>query len=418
MKEYGTEFIRNVALVSHGGGGKTSLGEAMLFLTGAVTRMGKVEDGNTVSDFEDEEIRRSLSLSTSILPIEFKDHKVNFLDTPGYTDFIGEVVSSLRVADGAAVLVDSVAGVEVGTELVWEYCDTFKLPRFVVISKMDRENANFQAALESARTLSAGATLIPVQLPWGEKHEFKGVIDLFSMKARAGDGKNLEAIPDDFQDAAEEARIALVEAAAEGDDSLLEKYLEGEELTAEEVAKGFRKAVLSGQFIPVFVVAGTAAIGTQPLLEAILDLMPAPSEVEPVAAVSPSGEEMLTASDAGPLAVYVWKTTADPFVGKLTYLKVYSGILNADSRVYNHARDSEERLGTLYVMRGKEQIAVKTLHAGDIGTVPKLGETNTGDTLGDKGKPITLAKPEYPNALQRWSSVSIKMILGFSLEPS
>ena len=159
MKEYGTEFIRNVALVSHGGGGKTSLGEAMLFLTGAVTRMGKVEDGNTVSDFEDEEIRRSLSLSTSILPIEFKDHKVNFLDTPGYTDFIGEVVSALRVVDGAVVLVDSVAGVEVGTELVWEYCDTFKLPRFVVISKMDRENANYQAALESARTLSAAPPL-------------------------------------------------------------------------------------------------------------------------------------------------------------------------------------------------------------------------------------------------------------------
>jgi elongation factor G len=399
MKEYGTEYIRNIALISHGGGGKTSLGEAMLSLTGAVTRMGKVEDGNTVSDFEDEEIRRSLSLSTSILPVEYKDHKVNFLDTPGYTDFIGEVVSALRVADGAVVLVDSVAGVEVGTELVWEYCDTFKIPRFVVISKMDRENANFQAALESARTLSADATFIPVQLPWGEKHEFKGVIDLFSMKARAGDGKKLEAIPDEYQDAAEEARIALVEAAAEGDDTLLEKYLDGEELTAEEVAKGFREAVLSGQFIPVFVVASTAAIGTQPLLDAIVDLMPAPSEVEPVAAVSPSGEEMLPATDAGPLAVYVWKTTADPFVGKLTYLKVYSGILSADTRVYNHVRDSEERLGTLYLMRGKEQIAVKTLHAGDIGTVAKLGETNTGDTLGDKGKPIMLAKPEYPNAL-------------------
>jgi elongation factor G len=399
MKEYGTEYIRNIALISHGGGGKTSLGEAMLFLTGAVTRMGKVEDGNTVSDFEDEEIRRSLSLSTSILPVEYKDHKVNFLDTPGYTDFIGEVVSALRVADSAVVLVDSVAGVEVGTEMVWDYCDTFKLPRFVVISKMDRENANFQAALESARTLSADATFIPVQLPWGEKHEFKGVIDLFSMKARAGDGKILEAIPDEYQDAAEEARIALVEAAAEGDDTLLEKYLEGEELTAEEVAKGFRKAVLSGHFIPVFVIAGTAAIGTQPLLDAILDLMPAPSEVEPVVGTSPSGDETLTASDAGPLAVYVWKTTADPFVGKLTYLKVYSGILNADTRIYNHTRDTEERLGTLYVMRGKEQIAVKTLHAGDIGTVAKLGETNTGDTLGDKGKPITLAKPEYPNAL-------------------
>lgn len=399
MKEYSTEYIRNVALISHGGGGKTSLGEAMLYLTGAITRMGKVEDGNTVSDFEEEEIRRTLSLSTAILPVEFKDHKVNLLDTPGYTDFIGDVISALRVADGAVVLVDSVAGVEVGTELVWDYCETFKLPRFVVISKMNRENANFRAALASARDLSNDITFIPVQLPWGEKHEFKGVIDLFSMQARPDDGQKAQPIPDEFKDAAEEARIALVEAAAEGDDVLLEKYLEGEELSSKEVVSGFRKAVLSRQFVPVFVTACTAAIGTAPLLEAMIDLLPSPAGAEPSVAKSVDGQESLSASDAGPLAVYIWKTTADPYVGKLTYLRVYSGMLKADSRIYNHTKGNEERLGTLYVMRGKEQFGVKTLHAGDIGTVAKLGEAGTGDTLGDKAHPLSVQVPKYPNAL-------------------
>jgi elongation factor G len=399
MKEYATEFIRNVALVSHGGGGKTSLGEAMLYLVGSINRMGKVEDGNTVSDFEDEEIRRTLSLSTSILPIEHKDHKINLLDTPGYTDFIGDVISALRVADSAVVLIDSVAGVEVGTEIVWGYCDTFKLPRFVVISKMNRENANFRAALDAARGLSQEATFVPVQLPWSEKNEFKGVIDLLNMQARPGDGKQSEPIPEEFLEAAEEARIVLVEAAAEGDDALLEKYLEGEELSGQEIASGFRRAVLSGLFVPVFVTAGTAGIGTAPLLESMIDLMPSPADTTQAIAQSPTGEQKLTASDTGPLAVYVWKTTADPFIGKLSYLRVYSGALKSDTRIWNHSKNEEERLGTLYGMRGKDQLPISVLHAGDIGTVAKLGETDTGDTLGDKAQPLSLVSPEYPNAL-------------------
>jgi elongation factor G len=399
MKEYGTENIRNIALISHGGGGKTILGEAMLFSTEAITRMGKVEEGNTVSDFEDEEIRRTLSLSTAILPVEFNDTKLNLLDTPGYTDFIGEVISALSVADSSVVVVDSVAGVEVGTELVWGYCDTFALPRFIVISKMDRENANFQAVLNSVRELAPNTTFIPVQLPLGEKQDFKGVIDLFSMKARAEDGKSLSDIPAEYQDEAEEARIALVEAAAEGDDTLLEKYLEGEELSAEEVANGFRQSVLSGRFIPVFLTAASNAYGIVPLMEAMVDLLPSPADSKPRKAEGAGGEELLENNDSGPLAVYVWKTTADPFVGKLTYMRAYSGSLSADSRVWNHTKDEEERLGTLYVMQGKEQQAVKVLHAGDIGTVAKLGETATGDTLGDKGHPINISMPEYPNAL-------------------
>jgi elongation factor G len=399
MKEYPTESIRNVALVSHGGGGKTSLGEAMLYATGATTRLGKVEEGNTVSDFEDEEIRRRLSLSTGVLPCEHREHKINLLDTPGYTDFIGEMISALRVADAAAVLVDSVAGVEVGTELVWSTCDGFGLPRLVVISKMDRENASFQTALGALRELSTDANFVPIQLPMGEKQDFKGVIDLLAMQARPGDGKASEAIPAEWQAAAQEARVALVEAAAEGDDVLLERYLDGQELSAEDVLRGARQAIRSGRMVPVCASAGTAGLGILPLLDLFVDLFPSPAEAEPVEAQGKDGAETLTGSDAGPLAVYVWKTTADPFVGKLTYLRVYSGALNSDSRVWNQTRNVEERLGTLHVMRGKEQIAVRTLHAGDIGSVPKLAETGTGHTLCERGHPLALTVPEYPNAL-------------------
>jgi elongation factor G len=399
MKEYATEFIRNIALISHGGGGKTSLGEALLFMTGAVNRMGKVEEGNTVSDFEDEEIRRRLSLSTSILSLEYKDHKINLLDTPGYTDFTGEVISALRVSDGAVVLIDSVAGVEVGTEIVWQYCQTFRLPRFLLISKMDRENASFARALASARELSPDVSFIPVQLPMGEKSAFKGVIDLFTMQGRTGDGKTAAEIPAEMKAEAEEARVALVEAAAEGDDSLLEKYLGGETLTADEVMKGFRKAVHAGRSVPVFVAAGTAGVGGAGLLDAILSLMPSPAEAPAVTAAGKQGEESLTATDSGPLGVYVWKTTADPFVGKLTYMRVYSGSLNSDTRVWNQTKSAEERVGTLHVMRGKEHLSAKVLHAGDIGTVAKLQSTGTGDTLCEKTHQLSFDAPAYPNAL-------------------
>ena len=399
MKEYGSAFIRNVALVSHGGAGKTSLAEAMLYFTSAITRMGKVEEGNTVSDFEDEEIRKKISLSTTIMPNEFKENKVNILDTPGFADFIGEVISALRVSDAAIVLVDSVAGVEVGTEIVWGYCDQFKLPRFIVISKMNRDNASFRRTMTSLAQIQTEATLVPVQLPWGEQQAFKGVIDLFSMKARPGDGSESEDIPAELVDAAEEARINLVEAAAEGDDELLEKYLNGEDLSADEIASGFRQSVISGLFIPVFIAAATANVGTAPLLEAVVDLFPSPVDAPNVVAVTRSGEEELQASSAAPLSVYVWKTTADPYVGKLTYFRVYSGMLSSDTRVWNQDKDTEERVGTLIILRGKEQIPVRVLHAGDIGIVPKLGDTDTGDTLCEKSHRLKLPVPEYPNAL-------------------
>ena len=400
MKEYSTEYIRNIALVSHSGTGKTMLAEACLHFTGATTRLGQIEDGSTIADFESEEIRRGLSLSTAIIPVEHKNHKINLLDTPGYTDFIGEVISALRVADSAFVLVDAVAGAEVGTEIALSYCDDFELPRFLLINKMNRENADFKKSLASVQQISE-ARLIPVQLPWGEKHDFKGVIDLLTMKAYEGDGKAVSDIPDEYKDEADTARMELIEAAAEGEDELLMKYLEGEELSSEEIARGLLAAVRGRSYIPVFVAAGSAEIGIAPLLNAMIDLVPSPADVPPVIARGMDGDEELTASDAGPLAVYVWKTTADPFVGKITYFRVYSGVLTADSRVWNQSKDEEERLGNLHIMRGKEQEAVKLVHAGDIATVPKLGNTSTGDTLCDKGHPLELPIPEYPSALYR-----------------
>jgi elongation factor G len=400
MKEYRTEAIRNIALVSHSSAGKTMLAEAFLHVTGATTRLGKIEDGTTVSDFEDEEIRRGISLSASLIPVEYKDHKINVLDTPGYLDFVGEVISALRVVDGVVVLVDSVSGVEVGTEITWQLIDTFNLPRFVVINKMDRENADFQKALISIQEFSS-IRLVPVQLPWGEKAAFHGVIDLFSMKAYKGDGKTVVDIPAEYQNAAEEARMTLIEAAAEGEDSLLEKYLESGELSSEEILRGFKAVVQNKSFIPVFVTAGTTEVGIIPLLDAILALMPGPADIGPVMAHGKDGEVKLNAVDSGQQAGYVWKTTADPFVGKLTYFRVYSGTFSSDSRVWNQNKSFEERFGTMAFIRGKETLPAKFVHSGDLVIVPKLAETSTGNTLCDKAHPVSLPQPTYPGALYR-----------------
>ncbi len=397
MKEYTSELIRNVALVAHSGAGKTMMAEAFLHFTGATTRLGKIDDGTTISDYEEEEIRRRISLSTSVLPVEYKGTKINLLDTPGYTDFIGEVISALRVADGAIVLVDSVAGLEVGTEIAWQYIDEFKLPRFVVINKMERENANFEKAIASIQEFSE-TRLIPVQLPWGEKEAFQGVIDILTMKAYQGDGKTVVDIPGDLKDAAETARMSLVEAAAEGEDALLEKYLESGELTNEEVVRGFRNVVRDGNFIPVFCGSTGHEMGLAPLLDAIVELFPSPADIPPVANTLKEGET-ITASDGGPLAAYVWKTTADPFVGKQTYFRVYSGVLASDSRIWNSTKNVEERVGQVAIVRGKETIPAKVIHSGDIGLVPKLMETSTKHTLCDKTRPVSMPVPEYPNSL-------------------
>jgi elongation factor G len=398
MKEYPTESIRNIALVSHSSAGKTMLTEACLHYTGVTTRMGKVEDGTTVADFDEEENRRGISIYTSVVPVESSNTKINFLDTPGYTDFIGEVISALQVSDSALLLVDAVSGAEVGTEVAWDYVNRANLPRFVAINKMNRENANYNSALASIEEMSE-ARLVPIQIPMGEKLEFSGVIDLLTMKAYPGDGSKPTEIPAEYSSQAEEARTVLVEAAAEGEDDLLEKYLESGELSQDEVIRGLRKVVLSGDFVPVFLGAYGAEIGIGPLLNSLEKLAPSPADVPAVKMQGKAGEELLTAKDSGPLALFVWKTTADPFVGKQTYFRVYSGTAQADSRVWNCTKNAEERFGTLQIPRGKENIPVKVLHAGDIGTVAKLNETVTGDMLCDKAHQLTMPPIEYPSAL-------------------
>jgi elongation factor G len=417
MKEYATQSIRNVAFASHSGSGKTALAEALLFFTGAITRMGSISEGNTVSDYQQEEKRREISIATSMVPVEHSEHKINILDTPGYTDFVGEVISALRVVDGLVIPVDSVAGAEVGTELAWSYGDEYELPRFVVINMMDRDNANFQKALDSVREIT-DKRLIPVALPWGEKADFQGVIDLLAMKAVPGEGKEKTDIPADYIEEAETARMELIEAAAEGNDELLMKYLEGEELSAEEVLGGLKEGIWSGKIVPVLAAAGTAKIGLGTLLDAIVKLMPSPADVPPAVAEGPQGEEELPTTDAGPFAAYVWKTTADPFVGKITYFRVYSGSVNADSRVWNHQEKEEERFGSLSVMRGKEQLDVKTVHAGDIAAVPKLNVTSTSHTLGDEGHPVKLPVPDYPNAPYRVAVIPSSQADSAKLSPT
>jgi elongation factor G len=306
----------------------------------------------------------------------------------------------MSVADGALVLIDSVAGLEVGTEIAWRYAHDLNLPRFVVINKLDRENSNFEKALASIEEHSQ-TRLIKLQLPIGEKQDFKGVVDLISMKAYLDEGKQAADIPDDLKSAAEEARFALVEAAAEGEDALLEKYLESGELSDEELLRGLKQVVLSGDYVPVLCAAGGREIGIAPMLDAILNLLPSPVDMPKRVAQGKDGDEELQASDSGPLAAYVWKTTADPFVGKMTYFRVFSGSLQADARVWNQNRGAEERMAGLHIPRGKEQISIKTVHAGDIASVAKLTVTATGDTFCDKGHPLTIAAPEYPSALYR-----------------
>ena len=403
MKEYTTEFIRNIALVSHGGAGKTMLAESFLHATGATTRLGKVEDGTTVSDYDDEEHKKKISLYTSVIPVEHKDHKINVLDAPGYTDFVGEMVSALSVADGAVILVDAVAGIEVGTELAWRYCEQFNLPRFFVINKMDRENADFQRTYDAIKEFveAHNKRVVQVHIPIGEKHDFKGVVDVIGMKAYMGDGKITAEIPAELKEAAEKAHFAMVEDAAEGEDELMEKYLENGSLSDEEMVRGLEDVVYAGSFVPVFCAAGGHEIGAIALLNDIIDLIPSPVHAIKRAAQGKDGVEELNPSDQSPLAAYVWKTTADPFVGKMTYFRVFSGSVQADAHVWNQPKGADERMSGLHFQRGKETIPAKVVHAGDIAVVSKLTVSATGDTFCDKGHPLTIAKPQYPAALFR-----------------
>ncbi len=400
MRTYKPEDIRNVVLVGHTGSGKTSLSEAMLFDAGVTNRMGRVEEGNTVSDHFPEEIRRQISIYTAVLPFEWRNTKINILDTPGYPDFVGEVKGALRVADMGLLLVDAVAGVEVGTELVWSYMDEWSLPRAVLIHKMDRENADFQRVLDHVRSTFSGM-IVPLHMPIGSGEGFRGVIDLVAKKAYIGENAEPTDIPDEFADEVEERRLEILEAAAEMDDDLITKYLEGEELTVEEIRHGLRLGIAQGRIVPVMAAAATANIGVQAVMDAIAAYFPSPVDRPPEPATDvQSGETVeLPCDPEGPLAAFVFKTVADPYVGKISYFRVYSGTLKADSRVWNSRAEAEERISQVFYPRGKEHIEASAIVAGDIGAVTKLAHTLTNDTLCTREKPLRLREVEYPQPL-------------------
>lgn len=400
MKEYTTQQLRNIALIGHGSSGKTTLTETLLFLSGATSRRGKVEDGTTVMDFDEEEIRRHISISTGLAPVEWKGAKLNLLDTPGYMDYVAEVKGALRVTDLAMLVLDAAAGVEVGTELTWGYAQEEELPCLVLVNKMDRENANFERALQSLAEAFAGVRFLPIVLPIGAQADFQGVVDLLEKKAYLGPKGDPAAVPAALADSVEERYTQMVEAAAEGDDELLMKYLEGEELTPEEIVSGLRKAILNRTVVPVIAVSGNTTVGALHLLDLLVTLAPNPAERGPVKAESAQGEEELEVSDLSPLALLVFKTAADPYVGKLTYFRVCSGAaVSGSTSIFNSRAEQDERLGQVYVMRGKEQITVESLHAGDIGAVAKLNVTRTGDTLCARDHRVTLRGPSFPKPI-------------------
>ncbi|EOD01142.1 elongation factor G [Caldisalinibacter kiritimatiensis] len=399
MKEYKTKNIRNVALVGHGGSGKTTLTEAMLFTSGAIKRMGKVEDGSTVSDFDKEEKKRQYSIGTSVIPVEWNDDKYNFLDTPGYFDFVGEVYSALRVASGAIILVDASSGVEVGTEKVWKYTSERKMPRFIFVNKMDKENVKYEKVLNELRE-KFGKKIAPFAVPMGEGDSFRGFVNVVDLIGREYNGKECidVPIPKELQDAIDPVREMLIESVAESDEELLEKYFEGEEFTTEEIHEGLRKGVLAGDVVPVLVGSAIKNIGVHSLLGMVNDYLPTPKDGGAYEGVIPDSDEIIErkVDENEPFSALVFKTIVDPFVGKISVFKVCSGSITKDMEVLNPNRDEVEKIGSLFALRGKTQVDASKLVAGDIGATSKLQHTQTGDTLCDQQNPIQYEGIKYP----------------------
>ncbi len=407
MKEYKSENIRNIALVGHNGSGKTTFIERLLFNNKLTTRMGSVQSGTAAMDFEEEEVNRNSSVSAAIAPIEWHNTKINLLDTPGYMDFIGEVNAALTVTDGAIVFVEAVAGVEVGTEVVWQAAAERNLPRVLLINKMDRENVRISRVIESINENLDGR-FINVQLPIGEGTGFKGIIDLINMEARLGEKAEKAPIPADMVDAAEEARMELIEAAAEGDDALIEKYFEDEDLSNEEIIAGLKAGMMDGAVAPIFYCAPEAGIAVDPLMEALIALMPAPNEVGDFEGTNGNGEAVsYPVSDESPLAAFIFKTREDNY-GKTSYIRVFGGVLNSDSRVWAAQLGEEVRAGSLQIVTGKEQESIAKLHAGDIGAVVKLGDAGTNDTLcASSNKVVKLPAIKQPHPI---ASVAVQPV--------
>ncbi len=390
MQKYGLDTIHNVVLLSHGGAGKTSLSEAMLFKSGAVKRLGKVDDGSSTSDYDPDEVKRKISINLSILPCEWQDKKINIIDTPGYADFVGEVKAGMRVSEGAVIVVCAASGVEVGTEQVWKYCEEARMPRLIFINKMDRENADYIRTVEEIRS-KLGAKCLPLQLAIGAQDNFEGIADLLLMKAYMGSESKEGEMPSSLQAQIDTDREKLIEAIAEIDDALIEKYLGGEEISPEELTSNLRKAIINGNIVPILTGSALQNIGADRLMDAISNYLPLPKEQQVALSDGP-----VDPSDTAPLAALVFKTTADPYVGKLTYFRVYNGAIKSNTQVWNSNEKASERIGQLYLMRGKTQEPIEQVSAGDIGAVAKLNVTGTGDTLCAQEKPVTITPVTFP----------------------
>ncbi len=391
MQQYDLENIRGIVLLSHSGAGKTSLAEAALFTSGAITRLGRVEDGSTTSDYDPDEIKRQISLNLTILPCQWQKNKINLIDIPGYPDFVGEVKAAMRVSDGAVIVLCAASGVEVGSEQAWGFCEAADLPRLIFVNKMDRENADFYRTFDELKA-RFGSKCLPLQLPIGAQSSFQGVVDLVTMKGYIGE-KEAE-IPSSLQGQVDSLREKLVEAAAEIDDRLIEKYLDGKELTQQEISDGLRQATLSGKIVPVLVGSAVRNIGVGLFLDAVCNYLPSPKEGK----VAVAGKA-IEISQTEPLAALVFKTSADPYVGKLTYFRVYHGAIASNSQVWNATRSEGERIGQLFTLRGKNQEPVSEVKAGDIGAVAKLSLTGTGDTLSSRDKPLKIDAIKFPEPI-------------------
>jgi elongation factor G len=404
MKVYEGANIRNVAVVGHGHAGKTSMVSAMLYTSGATPRLGRVDDGSATTDWDDEEIARKMSISAGLACVEWGKSKINIVDTPGFNMFVHEAKLALPVVDAAIVVVDGVAGVEVVTQRVWNYCEEYKTPRLIVVSRMDRERADAERVLESL-TNAFGRAVIPLELPIGKEKNFTGVVDLVQMKAYSyelgGNGKGKETeIPANLKDQAQEAHEKLVELVAEGDDKLMEKFFEQGTLPVEDLVPALHNAIREDKIFPVIFGSGLGNVGADRVMDFIVDYTPAPSEHEWVqgeAAASGNGEPPKRhETDAEPVSLYVFKTISDAFAGRISYFKVFSGVLKNDATVQNFSRGSGEKFSHISVMQGKTAVPITELHAGDIGTVSKLKDTLTGDTLGDKSAPIQYPRVQLP----------------------
>jgi elongation factor G len=402
MKVYDGPSIRNVAVVGHGGCGKTSLVSAMLFDMGAVNRLGRVDEGSTVTDFDPDEIDRKISLQCALAWGEWKKNKINLLDAPGYANFLSEARAALRVADAALVVVDAVSGVEVQTEKVWGYAEDYGIPRLIVVNRMDRERASFLRALESLQR-AFGRAVVPLAIPLGEEKGFVGIAELVTEKAdvyesdQSGKFKSVE-VPAEVQEAARSWREKLVEMVAESNEDLMEAFFNEGTLSQADLARGLRQAVITGRIFPVLPASSLRNVGIHPLLDAIADLLPSPVDRGEVAGTDPVRKAETTRKPVpdAPLSAFVFKTIADPHAGRITLFRVYSGTMKSDTTVYNANRDGAERLGSLELLQGKTQTPIAEVQAGDIGAVAKLKETQTNDTLCDKANPIVYPPIVFP----------------------